>query len=1412
MNGAPVRVEMSLPSAGAALAPGSPLGLNLSLSGANAVPTPLAPSVAVAPLSFKTSALPAAVKSVAVDAAGPVVPAALTPNNPIPIPVVEPSVSLEARFDEMRRHFDGSRPHKGGLPVPSAPAAIEYRPGQIILHVKSAALQGEGRLQQKVAAFLKVIGHQMVQDPDPLIDQAERMGLDEISLFLKVPEGSEMAVGGAIQGKYPELVSSYARSLVTARTPMETSREEEGLLFLGAPSNDNAPSASQKIKADKADALSGKTRPVSAPPSNNAPKTPHARVSVGLALAAAGAAAAWYTSAWAVAVLGGLLAPVVAVPALALAAGWIALGALAGFAAFSVETWKGFPTDLKNSSVSAGAMTYRFWARFGLIFDSVLRGSSTDEAMKKELSANILRYPVIAWPFILAGYVMSPIAFALGAAYRVVGTPLLAAFRGAREVIVGFLPWMERVIRFLTRVIEHSFPFIVGFITGALKTAFAGASVGAVLLAGPIARDAFGTTYKPASLPGWVAYRLTQVAALAAIVVTGALGTAIGLLVSPVHVMMGALLNAFAWSGVNDAGATFFKRWVLAVKNDGAFSVLIERGFPLAKDNLSLAARTTRALNGTAISLYTALWLPLVSIGTIVRATSAALHGVDVKRADTPSRSTGETGTEPAVTPRPGFVAPTMLGLIGAGAGVLAYGVLGGLAGAGLGLALSQPQVLSGWLSDVISEGGLSTKQSFEGWIDANQRIYAAMLRGDATLRESESLYILTIFAAPLSGLIGGLLGAAAKPGAAAWTGFMAVVTQFVPFLKRFFNWAVKVLKNIVPFVPGFIFGTLLGALKSGFFVATNLFRPMGEIFKREDALRSRPSGAQVSAGVLMALTLVVPALAVFVGSFVVGVIAGIPVALTHGLSLGVRWAGTGEASEKYFRTWDRRSLPNALSQARDVVTIKLGSEGAELPIWRLYVRTVSFLLAAIPSTIALVVAGGVAYLRSLADARLAKSKPEAERASSYEAPAAPAPKTEQAPVGKPPVWLAATLGALGLAAGVYAAVALGLPLISPLAALAGLSAGLAVSQPLLWTRLLPSAVDHSQAGFSLSLDYWTAAGKAVRLEPVYRAIGGTLGLAWAQAGAAFAVASVGASAAYAGARQVVYEMLPFLRTAFETAMKVLRRIVPFVFGFLAGLVSGIIGSAAFGALILGRPYFKHVVADDFKYSGALGFLGNAFLKLVAFVLGVAFGLVGVAAGVLVAAPYALTSSVALAFRFADIGGPAQRYLDHWTYGALRAEMQRLNQLTDRFQFPEGEAAISDGWIRMANILPATIVAAFAATIPGWVGYVRSLVVAYRSAKSGGPIPSPIVDQDASRHWDRTWRSAKKTAASFFAWGIAGAVIGLGVMLMTSWAPLGLAGWLLVGALAATGVLGAFALAGIIAALALIFWINGQLR
>ena len=180
-----------------------------------------------------------------------------------------------------------------------------------------------------------------------------------------------------------------------------------------------------------------------------------------------------------------------------------------------------------------------------------------------------------------------------------------------------------------------------------------------------------------------------------------------------------------------------------------------------------------------------------------------------------------------------------------------------------------------------------------------------------------------------------------------------------------------------------------------------------------------------------------------------------------------------------------------------------------------------------------------------------------------------------------------------------------------------------------------------------------------------------------------------------------------------------------------------------------------------------------------------------------------------MAFRFAEIGGPAQNFLDQWTYGSLRQEMRRISELTSRFQFPEGEASLAQGWVRMANILPATLAAAFAASLAGLVSYFRSLRDAYRAARDGKAVPPPSTQDDWQ--WNSRWRSSQRAAASSVLWAALGAAAGLAMMLFTSWTPLGLAGWLLVGAMATLGAGLALTTAAVIALVVLFAWVGDQL-
>lgn len=1211
-----------------------------------------------------------------------------------------------------------------------------------------------------------------------------------------------------------------------------------------------------------------------APPSgpagpNAAPSTPFKLpVGVGLALAIGGGAAAWWFApvllpylAWA---LGHI--PFVTVPALPLFAYQtilVTLGAGAGLSAYSLQTWREFPGELKGTTLSAARTTFRFWARFGLIFDAVLRGKSTDAAQKAELPAGLFQYPLGAWIPVLIGYVATPVAFVIGAAWRLVGTPLLAAWRGFVDVAVGFFPWLARVFRFIGKVLRNIVPFAAGLVWGAVRGAFLGAAAGAVTAAAPVARDVVAAPYAPKTIPGWAAYRLLQLAGLVATVAVGAVGAVAGLLVSPVHVVLSALRTAVKWSDVSDTLKRFFARYENALSEDAAFNRLIERGSK-SEGSESLAARGSRLLNGTLSGIALVAAYPFLALATLIRSLNAAARGVEVEHYSTDfDRNMPVKGEERPVDANPaGAVIPAFVGASGAVIGVLAYAALapswlvfGGLAGLamwpaaalagfGLGLALSQLNALVAVPRRVLEDAKRSGQLAWTIWNGTGRAAATAVF---GTEKAAWLGAVLAAIPGAVMTLVSGLRGVvyavASGLGKAAWAGFVQLIERFIPALKRLLSFLGRLLRNILPFAFGFIWGGLVGLFKVGGVTALSFFRPVIEAFEAEDGARTRPSEAQIGLGLVLGLTLLAPALAVFAGGFVLGAVAGLPVILTFAVARGIKWSKPSERAVAYFRAWERTGADRAGQRMILAVSGVFAGVGPEMPVWRVYVRAASALLGAPVSALTLLLAGYKGYFISFREAREAAA---GRQLPSLEDPKAPSTgertAPEAVPAGKPPVAVAAVAGVAGLAAGVAALWFFGLPFLAGLSGwalwagyagvfaglpLLGVSTGLALTQGVFWRNLLPLATSHGAAGMRHSYGYWKNSGDAAlegvlgvkRGSPLtflHRVVGAVTGAVWAVAGAVYGAGAAFAVGAYEGARQVVYEILPALRVAFETVMKVLRRIVPFLFGLAAGVVGGVIGSAAFGAMLLGRPYFSHVVTEDFDKSGVLAALGNIFLKLVALALGVLFGLGGVAAGVIVALPYSLTSAVALAFRWADIGGPAQRFFDHWSFGALREELRRVNQLTSKFSFEDSEPgrdpSLAAGWIRMANIFPATFAALFASIIAGYVGFVRSLGVAYRTSTSGGPIPEPTVDEQSRREWDRTWRAAGRTAAGFWWWGIIGGAAGLGIMLASSWTPLGLAGWLLVGAAAVAGVTLALGVGVVIALVALMYWINGQLR
>ncbi|MFI5363813.1 MAG: hypothetical protein ACHQ49_17770, partial [Elusimicrobiota bacterium] len=1181
--------------------------------------------------------------------------------------------------------------------------------------------------------------------------------------------------------------------------------------------------------------------------------TSHARVAVGLGLAALGAVAAFFTAPAVVAFAGGLLAAHlhVVAGALTLKGVWISVGTLAGFAAFHTETWKGFPGDVANSAVTAAGTTFRFWARFGMIFNGVLRAGSTDAASKAALPLNVLDYPIIAWPAVLVGYVFAPAAFVLGAGYQLVATPVVAGIRGAREVLVGFFPWLSRVLRFLGRLIVRGAPFVLGFTVGSAKTFFISGAAGAAALAGPVIRDA-AEDYESRTLPGKVMRVAMIVVGYASALVLGALGFVVGAVSSPLTILFGGLQKAFDWSNVSPSANTFFKRWWTALHEDKGLNDLVDRRFPATKAE-NMGTRIVRVANGIVLSAVEAAALPIVSQGSFIRAVYAAAKGADTPAANSSFGDGVITGAkERPVAETPGAVLPIVLAVVGAAA--LTYGAtfavsylfLEGLwalgayavaaaAGIGLGLAASQPAAFRTTPSDVVDgtiDGG---RLGFGGWTNLGARVFKATAGQDAE-PIGEVLGAIPGSVATLpSAVLGGAYELAAALVKASWTGLKNALGELLPLL-------IRVARRAAPYVAGLIVGTVVAALKNLGFGAISALRPFSEIYQRESAMRTRRSKAQSAAVVLLTATLAAPILAVGVAGAVLGAIVGIPFAVTSGFAQAGHWAKVGPKSEDFYKNWNERFLPRVADRVASANRNVFRGTSEGLPVWRTAVRAANALLGAAPAALTMIATAVVASF----DGEETVEKP---LASDYDAPKAEA-SAPSAPSKRTPTIVVALAGVAGLALGLYAGayVIAGLAALTATAALIGLpffddlnnyqlaagylaafgampilgaATGFALSQRSFWKTIIPKTVAQAKAGAKLTYRYWSNSGEAAVAAVAdaprgpslfalpHKAVGVAQAVPFAAAGGV-----VGASAAFGrsaldGARQIVDQFLPFLRWVWRTAVKVVRHSASFVFGLGTGLVSGAVGSAAFGTLLLGRPYFKNVVTAETTWNGALGFLGIALLKTMAGLAGIVLGALGAVAGIVLAAPYALTSAFAFAFRFSGIGGPIRTFLDHWTYGALPQELKRINQLTDKFQFPDGDVTASAGWIRMANILPATLAATVAGTIAGLVSWFRSLKNAYIATRDGQKVPVPNYDADPQ--WHDTWRSSEKAARSVLITSLSGAALGLTGWLF-GWAPLGFAGWFLVGTLAALGATASLTVAGGLAAIGLLYWIGSRLK
>jgi hypothetical protein len=116
------------------------------------------------------------------------------------------------------------------------------------------------------------------------------------------------------------------------------------------------------------------------------------------------------------------------------------------------------------------------------------------------------------------------------------------------------------------------------------------------------------------------------------------------------------------------------------------------------------------------------------------------------------------------------------------------------------------------------------------------------------------------------------------------------------------------------------------------------------------------------------------------------------------------------------------------------------------------------------------------------------------------------------------------------------------------------------------------------------------------------------------------------------------------------------------------------------------------------------------------------------------AAPYVVTLPFAAAFQYAEIGGPGQRFFEHWTKNHLRTELQNLRQMTDSYEFqeerPGGRLEAGDGWLRLLNVASRSLLAPLATAIVGWVAFFRSLYKAGRDTRAGKPAPRAVPYDD----------------------------------------------------------------------------------
>lgn len=1019
---------------------------------------------------------------------------------------------------------------------------------------------------------------------------------------------------------------------------------------------------------------------------------------------------------------------VAALPALAVKSALVVLGFGLGASLAETELWRSWPREVVGGALDAGRTAFRFWARFGLVFRSVLSASSIDEAMKADLPGLFWKYPLLAWPFVVVGYVFAPVVTVVGAAFKALEIPARAAFRGVRRIVVGLLPFMADVFSFIGRAIRSFIPAAGAFLYKGATMAMMTAVGGAVVLAAPVWNSLVKGPYamerdwdaKPSQFPAAVAMVLGRALGLVASVFLGAVGGLVGFTVGLPLTLTEALLAFAAKVAPEGAAARAYSRWTKTIERSAELEAFHRVGTAASRRDFSTLPRALARFAAAAPgAVYSLPFSVAGTLGLFVVALAAAFgfERAPAARQEAPARPDERDTSAPVIEEYAGSPwLPLTLALAGAVVGLLfspllltfvpmmwlpavlfnawALNLAGALLGAAAGLAFSQPKAWFAIVSTSFAQAKAAAADAFRLWARlglasrvnvTGKPVDEALFAGTPAALTRYPLLawpavVVGYVAAAAGFVVGGAAAAAGVPVKAAWKGLVILLTSGL--IRRILTGIKNVLRHGIPFAFGFVWGALTGLVRTAVGGAVALGAPVLRsvvVADGENPYRRTGLTGLVLKRLVQALGLV-STLAAGVVGLVVGAVTFAPHWLTSGLAKGLKWGSADNRFTKWLWRWEK-NLEHDMSEVSGarLAAVLASNPKEEAGLWQGVVRAANGLVYAASSVLWAVPVSLALYARAAANASRS-DKPVLEEWTE--------PRLADDSRARP-------------------------------------------------ESFVDTVKREAADAFMNSFDFWENAGHAwgyavlrdekSLLAGVFYLPAFVLAVAASGTGAVAGAVEVPARAFLSWVKDVALKFLPFLKRVWNLAMRVAKRVFPFLGGLIGGAVMGVVGSAAFGALLLGRPWFKYVVAQDYDTSSVGKFLGVAALRVIATLAGAVFGVLGLAFGLLAAVPYSLTYMVALAFQWGGIGGKSEFFFRHWTAGAMPVEMKRLSKLTDSFDFSKdkdsGELPPMDGWIRLGMVTAATFAAALAATIAGYVAWFRSLGAAYRSARDGRELP-----------------------------------------------------------------------------------------